>query len=82
MQAGCVTCDRVVSHEDSQSLWRLLAFAAQQFGNGAVANVTVDLALHDGVPSMFRQSPENSERRPSPATSRIQGQAGSHEQKS
>lgn len=50
--------------------------------NGALANVTVDPALHDAVPSMFRQSPEDGERRSLPASDRIRDQAGSHKQTS
>jgi len=48
-------------------------------GNGALANVTLDLALLDNVPAVFRQSPEDGERRSSPAISSIRGQACNHE---
>jgi hypothetical protein len=33
-----------------------VAPATGSSGNGALGNVTVDLALHDAVPSVFRQS--------------------------
>jgi hypothetical protein len=51
-------------------------------GIGALANARLDLALRNNVPSVFRQSLEDSERRPSPAIGSIRGQACSNEHKS
>jgi hypothetical protein len=51
-------------------------------GNGALANVAFDQDLRNNVPSVFRQSPEDSERRSSPAIGSLRGQACSHEHKS
>lgn len=51
-------------------------------GDGVLANVAFDWALSDNVPSLFRQSLEDSERRSSLAIGSIRGQARSHEHKS
>ena len=59
-----------------------LSFVASSSGNGALANVTLDRALRDTVPSVFRQSPEDSERCPSPVIGSMRGQASSHEHRS
>jgi hypothetical protein len=42
----------------------------------------LDLALRGNVPSVFRESPEDSERRSSPAIGSIRGQARNYECKS
>jgi hypothetical protein len=51
-------------------------------GDGALADVTLDLALRGNVPSVFRQSPEDSKRRPSPVIGPTRGQACNREHKS
>jgi hypothetical protein len=51
-------------------------------GISALADVTLDLALRGNVPSVFRQSAEDSERRPSLAIGPTRGQACNHERKS
>jgi len=41
--------------------------------------VTLDLALRGNVPSVFRQSPEDIEKRPSLTITRLRGQVSDHE---
>jgi hypothetical protein len=70
----------------SSGTWRRLRPCSPSWpgssGDGALADVTLDLVLRGNVPSVFRQSPEDSERRPSPAIGPTRGQAYNHEQKS
>jgi Domain of unknown function (DUF4192) len=59
----------------------LLAFATWQFREGRT-NVAFDWALHGHVPSVFRQSPEDSEKCPSLTITQIRGQVGDYERRS
>ena len=74
VEIACNSADMLVTPSSSRS--------TGSSGNSALADVTLDLVLRGNVPSVFRQSAEDSERRPSLAIGPTRGQACNHEHKS